>query len=295
MMNIRLKIPLVNFDNADFPLVMATFVSNSGVMVGGAFMVDTASRHNILNQSVLPVLKEECLDYTGEMTLTSFSGQGIKGKELHLDFCLGKSNFHEQFYAAEGLSFDSVFSDHVILGILGVEFLAKYGLVLDFRNASLYSSYARQNDIAFKESLYIFPLEYGFSKYGMPIVGLLKDKKEYLFLIDSGSNLNTTTLHVLQDASLDWKYTGKKSSITSVAGTHVTSAANVKFNLMGIGTDNIKMKLLSCNEEFHVIDNCRFILDGNDHIPPISGILGTEFLKNQKWVIDFDAGMAFSL
>ena len=293
-MNVIFECPLVDFDIVDYPMIMATFVSKSGKMVGGAFMIDTASRHNIMNETIMGILPDNCLLYDGTMKLTSFSGDGVQGKEVHLDFCIGDQQFKERFYAAQGLSFDSVFGEHVVLGILGVEFLVKHGLALDFENRTLHSSSMINKRIELPDYTFFFPQEYGFSKYGLPVVGMVKNDKEYVCLVDSGSNLNTTTNYVLNDGGITSKHTGMRSSLTSVAGTKITDLMTVNFDLLSIGDKIGEVKTNNYSTEFQVINNSKYIIDGSKDIPPVSAIIGAEFLLENKWVIDFSSGAVFS-
>ena len=293
-MNVIFECPLVDFDIVDYPMIMATFVSKSGKMVGGAFMIDTASRHNIMNETIMGILPDDCLLYDGTMKLTSFSGDGVQGKEVHLDFCIGEKQFKERFYAAQGLSFDSVFGEHVVLGILGVEFLVKHGLALDFENRTLHSSSIINKNIELPDYTFFFPQEYGFSKYGLPVVGMVKNDKEYVCLVDSGSNLNTTTNYVLNDGGITSKHTGMKSSLTSVAGTKITDLMTVNFDLLSIGDKIGEVKTNNYSTEFQVINNSKYIIEGTKDIPPVSAIIGAEFLLENKWVIDFSSGAVYS-
>ena len=294
-MGTKIDCPLLDFGIVEYPMVMASFVSKSGRTVGGAFMVDTASRHNVMNEAILGILQDNCLRYDGKMTLTSFSGEGIQGKEVHLDFCVGDCQFSERFYAAQGLSFDSVFGEHVVLGILGIEFLVKYGLALDFENRSLHSSSIIEEKMELSEYSFVFPQEYGFSKYGLPVVGMVKNRKEYVCLVDSGSNLNTTTKYVLGNGDITNRHTGLKSSLTSVAGTKMTDLMNVDFDLLSIGNKIGEIKIKKYSTDFQVIDNSKFILEGESNIPPISAIIGAGFLLEQKWVVDFASGLVYSV
>ena len=293
-MNVIFECPLVDFDIVDYPMIMATFVSKSGKMVGGAFMIDTASRHNIMNETIMGILPDNCLLYDGTMKLTSFSGDGVQGKEVHLDFCIGEQQFKERFYAAQGLSFDSVFGKHVVLGILGVEFLVKHGLALDFENRTLHSSSIINKNIELPDYTFFFPQEYGFSKYGLPVVGMVKNDKEYVCLVDSGSNLNTTTNYVLNDGGITSKHTGMRSSLTSVAGTKITDLMTVNFYLLSIGDKIGEVKTNNYSTEFQVINNSKYIIEGTKDIPPVSAIIGAEFLLENKWVIDFSSGAVYS-
>ena len=290
----RLNCPLLDFGIVEYPMVMASFVSKSGQTVGGAFMVDTASRHNVLNEAILGILQDHCLRYDGKMTLTSFSGEGIQGKEVHLDFCVDGCQFAERFYAAHGLSFDSVFGEHVVLGILGIEFLVKYGLALDFENRSLHSSSLVEEKMELSDYSFVFPQEYGFSKYGLPVVGMVKNGKEYVCLVDSGSNLNTTTKYVLGDGKKTNRHTGMKSSLTSVSGTKMTDLMNVNFDLLSIGEKIGEIKVKNYSAEFQVMDNSKYILEGAGNILPVSAIIGAGFLLEHKWVVDFASAVVYS-
>ena len=293
-MGTKIDCPLLDFGIVEYPMVMASFVSKSGRTVGGAFMVDTASRHNVMNEAILGILQDKCLRYDGIMTLTSFSGEGIQGKEVHLNFCVGGCQFSERFYAAQGLSFDSVFGEHVVLGILGIEFLVKYGLALDFENRSLHSSSIIEEKMELSEYSFVFPQEYGFSKYGLPVVGMVKNGKEYVCLVDSGSNLNTTTKYVLGNGDITNRHTGLKSSLTSVAGTKMTDLMNVDFDLLSIGNKIGEIKVKKYSAEFQVMDNSKYILEGSSNIPPVSAIIGAGFLLEHKWVVDFANGVVCS-
>lgn len=293
-MGTKIDCPLLDFGIVEYPMVMASFVSKSGRTVGGAFMVDTASRHNVMNEAILGILQYNCLRYDGIMTLTSFSGEGIQGKEVHLDFCVGGCQFSERFYAAQGLSFDSVFGEHVVLGILGIEFLVKYELALDFENRSLHSSSIIEEKMELSEYSFVFPQEYGFSKYGLPVVGMVKNGKEYVCLVDSGSNLNTTTKYVLGNGDITNRHTGLKSSLTSVAGTKMTDLMNVDFDLLSIGNKIGEIKVKKYSAEFQVMDNSKYILEGSSNIPPVSAIIGAGFLLEHKWVVDFAYGVVCS-
>ena len=59
-MGTKFDCPLLDFGIVEYPMVMASFVSKSGRTVGGAFMVDTASRHNVMNEAILGILQDNC-------------------------------------------------------------------------------------------------------------------------------------------------------------------------------------------------------------------------------------------
>jgi uncharacterized repeat protein (TIGR02543 family) len=112
--------------------------------------------------------------------------------------------------------------------------------------------------------------------------------------IDSGSNLNTTTNYVLNDGGITSKHTGMRSSLTSVAGTKITDLMTVNFDLLSIGDKIGEVKTNNYSTEFQVINNSKYIIEGTKDIPPVSAIIGAEFLLENKWVIDFSSGAVYS-
>ena len=123
---------------------------------------------------------------------------------------------------------------------------------------------------------------------------MVKNGKEYVCLVDSGSNLNTTTKYVLGDGKKTNRHTGMKSSLTSVSGTKMTDLMNVNFDLLSIGEKIGEIKVKNYSAEFQVMDNSKYILEGAGNILPVSAIIGAGFLLEHKWVVDFASAVVYS-
>ena len=71
--------PLVD-SHSDYPLVFASFTAKSGVNVGGAFLIDTASRHNILNPQILDIIEAAPMDDNKEIACPFKCNGCLQGK-----------------------------------------------------------------------------------------------------------------------------------------------------------------------------------------------------------------------
>lgn len=281
---------MVDCEENSFPMALASFLSSSGENVGGVFLIDTASRHNILNERILPVLNEECLDCDGRVMLTAFADECVEGREVHLDFCLGDCHFHEPLYVAPGLNLDSIYPDHVILGILGVDFLLKYGLTLDFVSNALYFSGGIENENL--KDCYSFPLGYGLTYYGLPVVVMSRSGREYVSLLDSGSNLNAVSAKVIDEGDKAIHNSGA-AAVTSIAAIRTTNITSLNFDLMGILPDMTNLCKYGFSSDFHLISSADVIIEGSDDIPPVSMLVGAEFLRGNACILDFGSRYVF--
>ena len=169
-------------------------------------------------------------------------------------------------------------------------------------NFSLYTSLSksRADDNAILSGkhlsniLVVYLLRVDECQYGLPVVGMVKKGKEYICLVDSGSNLNITTKYVLGNGDITNRHTGLKSSLTSVAGTKMTDLMILDFDLLSIGNKIGEIKVMNYSAEFQVMDNSKYILEGSSNIPPVSAIIGAGFLLEHKWVVDFASGVVYS-
>ena len=133
---------------------------------------------------------------------------------------------------SDDICLDSVFDGHVIVGIIGVDFLMKHGLALDYSSRKLCSS------SEFDDGDCVIPLQYGFSIYGIPVIRSASNGMEFGCLADSGSSRNITTRFVLDNYGIAYGRMEKGElfrSIKKVAGGEKTTA---KIRLECIGRES---------------------------------------------------------
>ena len=275
-------------DGYDYPTVFVSFTTKSGVRIGGAVLVDTASRHNVLNWSVVCLLDDACIDKDGGIALTSFRGERADAVSVRFGFSIDGDSFEELFYAAKDVCLDSVLENRVTVGIIGVDFLGKYGFSLDLARGALLS----QGRTA--KGGCLFPLDYGFSKYGFPVVMAASDGMKFGCLVDSGSPLNITTRYALENCSLVHGPLRKGKPFRSITRSVGASRAMVEMELACKGPMLEECSGFRFREPFHIMDDSQNIIAGADGIPPIWVILGSSFLRNHKCVVDFEKKLLYA-
>jgi hypothetical protein len=129
-----------------------------------------------------------------------------------------------------------------------------------------------------------FPLHWGLKEIGIPlIVTTCTDDKGTIrnmcFLIDTGSTHNITFSFVYEHFQKSFKSLDRRGSIMGFEGKqHETLQIEMKFSFEGQDYTSI----------FSVLDAS----DGMKHVQEesgvqIHGLLGTDFLLENKWIIDF--------
>ena len=123
----------------------------------------------------------------------------------------------------------------------------------------------------------------GINLTGLPIVSFKIDDKVYNFLLDTGSDLsviNSTVLNKLTNTLVN-----KKCSISGMEG-----------NSQEVGFTRIKLsyKNISFEEEFQTVNmDAAFNNIKQNYGVSIIGILGSEFFRRNKYVLDFKDLIAY--
>lgn len=125
-----------------------------------------------------------------------------------------------------------------------------------------------------------FPLIFGLQKTGLPLIVTSGKLKNLCFLIDTGATHNVLFAYVYEHFKNEFKVSEGKQNIMGIDGeykeTHVIEAT---FNFEG--TDY--------TSSFSVFDGSDAIRQVQEETEvQIHGILSTDFLIKNKWIIDFD-------
>ena len=115
---------------------------------------------------------------------------------------------------------DNVFEDFRvrkkinISGLLGTDFLDKYGYVIDFKRNRIWHNL---HYISFREAMELI---------NIPCVVLCQDDKKYLFIVDSGSSMSHISSEALK--TLDYELDTSKNFVTVGCGGGIDSQGLVK-------------------------------------------------------------------
>ena len=171
-------------------------------------------------------------------------------------------------------------------------------MVLDYKTETLHTSEGsikgNPEDYAF-----FFPMSYGLKQYNIPVVGLVYGDKEYLMVADSGANDMVITKHLMDDAGICVRHLDNDGTVTCfTTDTLETALYDVTLSIISVGGTPECPKLYTQNDKAQVISNCQYIMDGlkdaeGNDLRPISGMLSSNFMHKNKWVLDFGTGVMF--
>ena len=290
---------LRDIDQVKFPIVKAAFKGKGGNVYMGYMLIDTGSMHCILNHSALQVLDDSAIQSNNKMNICSVQSQGALCTGVQLNFKMGNGEFTDVFYVSDAMDSDGMFGPGALIGIIGIQFLIKHNLVLDYREESLHTSDGKLEQ-APKDYNFFFPMSFGMQQYNLPVVGLVNGDKEFVMVADSGANATLITEYVLKESGYEYEDINEKGSFTCYAHeTMNTTIKNVTLNLLSIGGTEDNPKLCSAKEECQITDAFCFIMneqkdEEGQYRQPISGLLSSPFMHRHKWVLDFSLGVIYA-
>ena len=125
-----------------------------------------------------------------------------------------------------------------------------------------------------------FPLTLGLQKTGLPLIVTSGKLKNLCFLIDTGATHNILFTYVYEHIKDEFKTLSEKQNIMGIEGHYEeTSTIEATFNFEGI----------DYTSTFSVLDATDAIAQVQQETGvQIHGILSTDFLVKNKWILDFD-------
>lgn len=293
----KFKAKLRDIQGMKFPIVNAAFKGKDGQIYIGVMMVDTGSVNCILNKSVLPYLTDDAVIEGRTMKIHSVQGRGVECQGYSLSFRIGNGVFSDTFYVNKDMDFSQMFNGPFI-GIIGHEFLRNNNIVLDYETETLHASEGTIEGNP-GEYAFLFPMSYGLKQYNVPVVGLVYGDKEYLMVADSGANDTVITKHLMDDAGICVKHLGDDGTVTCfTTDTLETALYDVTLSIISVGGTQERPKIYTQNDKVQVISNCPYIMEGlkdadGNGLMPVSGMLSSDFMHRNKWVLDFGTGVMY--
>lgn len=288
-MNTNFNAPFCMLKSLKQPLVEGSIVMNGEIKNNGYFLIDTGSNKNMLKPQSLSLLDENC--FLDKKIKTN--GVGDETAELQaarVTFAIGEMTFEEEFSFSEINDFCATTGVDNIIGLLGSEFLKKHKLAVDFKTKQLTNEVAE--DVKVKEGGFIFPMCYGDILYGIPVVGMAWGNDECMCVVDTGCDKTTfakSTLPLLSDI----KMSGKKVCVTGFMGVMTAAEAEAKFNLVSLRDENDTPKELEYHQNIQILD-MKYIIESDGNRPPVDGLIGSDFLDEHGWILDYRNGLIYS-
>lgn len=125
-----------------------------------------------------------------------------------------------------------------------------------------------------------FPLTFGLQKTGLPLIVTSGKLKNLCFLIDTGSTHNTLFGFVYEHFKEEFKLLGDTNRVMGIEGHYKeTPVIEATFNFEGV----------DYTSTFSVFDATDAIAQVQKETGvQIHGVLGIQFLVENKWIVDFD-------
>jgi len=132
-------------------------------------------------------------------------------------------------------------------------------------------------------NIFSFPLGLGLSKTRLPLIPVQFGKCDLCFLIDTGSTHNILFDFVYQYFKLEFMLFKEKQNVIGIEGKYKEALiTEATFSFEGIGYTS----------SFLVLDASNAIAQVQHETGiQIHGVLGTQFLIDNEWIIDFEEGV----
>ena len=291
-MEMKLNMNFVNFENLGYPLVEATLHTRKGDYVG-YFVVDTGSTDNLVSFSMREFLNLDNLVEDMRHTIKGI-GDLEDCDNYQLSFSAGECTFQEVFAFHKNFDLTNyiVGSEHM-LGVLGSNFLKKHNLVMDYATLSLHSP-IREDVPSAEECQFRFPLDYGLDLVGISLLGIAKDSDHsFLMVADTGCNRSTITQHCIESG-------GFQSS--EATDYYMVQGVDRKGKIAEMKEVSIGLITMDENNDTTIIDHeMKFLVVSKqdylcvlDEDAPIAGLLGNDFLFDNKVILDYNLRCIYS-
>lgn len=291
-MKTNINLPLYHVEHSIYPFIEGAFLCKSGKYLNGFFLVDSGSSDNILNQDVVRLLTGDSI--SGDKRLVcAVNNEGEECELADVKIKIGDIECTERFGISHNLDFKSMFGENSIIGVLGAGFMRQHGLVLDYAQQCVRSS--ELTSFSEEGKIFVCPMNAGFHAYGIPLVCLTKGEDDFFCVADSGCSNSALTQYAMEKVAISYERINGQQTMFTISGEETTNIAKVNFSLLSINDDEIKSNLLPNTDVFLITTGQKHICwCDNKNIPPISGLISSEFMLRNKWILDFNVGYIYA-
>lgn len=288
-----INVQMERVEDSSFPILKVEFIEKDEQGHSGLLIVDSCSEMNVLFSKMAGRLKLffKMMDET--ITIKGIGDETLSTNVGKLTFSFGGKQFVESFCINEHKEKVVIYGDKYdlsVVGILGNQFLQHHNLVIDYGDYSLHTSNYNLEKLPFSECDYFFPMEKGLKNYGIPVLSLRQNGRDFVVLADTGSSNNIIAPQAIIENGFERSYMEKTNGIDGMTSHIEAKYAKVRFNLQ-TQTNNATEELFY--EDYFMITPYNMIEEGfyfdenANPLPPVVGIIGSPFMANEEWVLDF--------
>jgi len=293
--NIRVR--MVSWRGGYTPYVLVDYMDKNANEHIGLMLMDSGCMGNVLSSDMADCIGELC-KLEDDIELYTLDGRVLNAKRVRFSFVLGGIQFHETFSFPEKTT-PYCIGGVPVVGILGVEFMQKYRLSIDYSDFSLHSSDVNPDNLSISDCDFFFPMEPGLIHYRVPVISFHQGGKEIVVLADSGADHNIITKKTVIANNFYMSRMPLKDCIEGLGGSVDAEETIMKFNMLSLTDDDVR-KITRHGSFFllphYVLTPCDDLCEKKDgqFPPPIEALVGAPFMAKQGWVLDFGAKIIFS-
>ena len=278
------------------PFIEVDFMDKDAKEHTGLMIVDSGTNDNLL----FGEMADLCMvTKVGDEVnpISTISGDTIESTQVQFSFVLGSHQIREDFCLCN----DSHIWNQcgmTIIGIIGTTFLCRHNLVIDYNEGTLHTSDVNPENLSISDCDYFFPMEIGLKCYRLPVVAIKQNDAEVVMMADTGATNNSIAKQSLKDKGFSHSYLDSKDVMNSLVGIVEVDQATVDFNLLTLDAKG-DVAEVSHHDHFmvmphHIIPSEETGCDENgEQIPPVEGLISSDFMAKQRWVLDFGAKIIY--
>ena len=292
----RIDVKLFRIEGDLVPFVEVSYLDKQNKNSKGLFLIDSASTDNFLSKEIVDKAVEIRKIEGKKTNIQTIANEVISAENVNFSFCIGEHPLQDVFCIVTK-AFPARVVGEEVLGILGLKFLRTYGMVLDYSNFTLHTSCLDQASFNPAECEYFFLFLLGLDYYGLPVVCLKQNGKEIVTLIDTGATNNIIAEKTVTENNFICTRLQEKEIINGISGSFEAENAIIRFNLMSLtaeeSTEIEKRGRFSISPHYIYQpsqDECK---SAGEQLPPIEGLLAAPFIAENRWVMDFKAGIVY--
>ena len=270
-------------------LVEVVYVDNDYQERRGLLRLDTGSCENVLYGKMKAHVGKDTEPGAGMKTVLGFGGRTETMQSVRLPFTMGGQVFDESFVMTSQDLDDEAVGELEIIGLVGNQFLQRYGLVVNYETHTLHTSNIVPQDFVIEACDYFYLMHVGLEHYGVPVVGIQSADEQFACVVDTGATDSIVTMEALKKHGLSYVMEeGGMDLYDIMGGASDARKAQVEFDLIGLSSRK-QSSLYKHRDSFCVLERDALLAGGREEVPSVKMLFGSAFLDREGWVLDFGA------
>ena len=288
----EIRVKMIRMSNSFVPFVKVDYMDKDAKEHTGWMLVDSGTNDSILAGEIADrcMLKKKDNKVNRIRTV---SGEFVETTKVKFSFVLGNRQIYEDFDLCDDFH-KNILLDSSVIGIIGINILHDHNLVIDYADGSLHTSNVNPSNLTFADCEYFFPITIGIKCYGLPVVAIRQNDADLVMLADTGATNNVIAMQSLKENEFKHSFLDSKDVITGLNGGVEVEEATVDFNLLTLDENNNEAEV--CHHDLfkvmprYIVQSDEAGCDENgEPLPPIEGLICSEFMAQQGWALDFGA------